>query len=185
MRNTLKLARWCIPALLALAACSEGRNRQQPPRGADSNVATAPLPAIATAPATLTSPAHLQAWRVLFTLTNGIRVAVDTTTEVHDGAGMGMAEFRFERPSDDRLEDSILTRTSVERWMLDCEGRRYKWVGAEYYDSTGSLVHRISNDSRIKYLSWESTNPRSEGGLTVAEGCKVIRARPITSFPPP
>lgn len=130
---------------------------------------------------TLTSPGDKRAWRQLFTTKDGMRVSLDTATAAYDPAGRGVIEVLVEESHEFRLNDSTTSRVHVNHWMVDCRVQKYRFIGGEYYDRTGKLVHEIHNDRQgVAALPWERAEPKSPYSETLVAACRVLTtlARP-------
>lgn len=127
----------------------------------------------------LTSPGDKRVWRELFTMKDGMRVSLDTATAAYDPTGRGVIEVLVEESHDTRLNDSTSSRVHVNHWMVDCREQRYRFIGGEYYDRTGKLVHEIHNDRQgIATLPWERAEPKSPYSETLVAACRVLTTLP-------
>lgn len=193
-RRFARQGRLLLAPAVALSVHCGARDRRPTRRHEPSAGSTVVGLTPAEAPAALRTPAHAptrtpvltaasdpQAWVALVRFNDGTAVAIDTTTEVHDPTGVGMAILRFQRTQDRALNDTTTSRTSVERWMLDCGAHRYKWIGADYYAADGSVVLSLANDQRVGALPWDRAVPNSEGGLTLQAACLALRVRPAAT----
>ena len=132
-----------------------------------------------TQPNVLTSPGRAEAWEPLFGYDDGLRVYLDTITEVHDGS-RGMVSILFDPAKDRRVNDSVTARASVERWATDCASHRYRWVGGEYYSAKGALIHAVAHDRQIASLPWLAPASGSEQDLALQMTCKALAHRALT-----
>lgn len=132
-----------------------------------------------TQPNVLTSPGRAEAWEPLFGYDDGLRVYLDTITEVHDGS-RGLVSILFDPAKDRRVNDSVTARASVEHWATDCASHRYRWVGGEYYSAKGALIHAVAHDRQIASLPWLAPASGSEQDLALQMTCKALAHRALT-----